>query len=172
MQPIAEYSVTARPDRGIVEVCDADAYLGDEIAFRAARERVVAGNGYHLYLRSLQPDIRVHVTIRLWESPPRPPADADGHVPVTLDSETGVLVVSQLAFGPAGTMNLPQPGVYEGFAWWTGRQASSDYYDQTLRRLDVDASPDFLTRAWAECPVRERYVLDLGYTRASAPEDD
>ncbi|MEU9862526.1 hypothetical protein AB0D99_16805 [Streptomyces sp. NPDC047971] len=170
MRPIAEFAVSARPDRGFVEVYDADAILGDDEAFRAARDHVVAGDGYHLYLYSLQPDIRVRVAIRLWESAPPPPADAEGHTPVTLDSETGILVIGQLALGPAGTMDLPQPGLYEGTAWWVGRRATSDYYDQTLRQLAGDASPELLTQAWAQCPTREQYVLDLGRAGESRPE--
>lgn len=173
MQPVAEYSVTARPDRHIVEVYDADAYLGDEQALEASRHHVVAGNGYHLYLHTLQPDIRVHITIRLWDTTPPPLAtDAEGHTPVALDSETGILVINQLTLGPAGEMPLPQPGVYEGTAWWTGRRAASDYHTQILQRVDDDWTPEAITQAWAACPTPERYVLDLVYTGPSAPEED
>ncbi|ATW52180.1 hypothetical protein [Streptomyces peucetius] len=172
MQLVAEYSVTARPDRGIVQVYDVDAYLSDEQALQAARDHVVAGNGYHLYLHSLQPDIRAHVTIRLWDTPPPPPADADGHTTVTLDSETGILVINQFTLGPAGEMTLPRPGVYEGTAWWSGRQACADYYTETLQQIDEHWEPERIRQAWANCPTPERYVLDLARTGPSAEEDD
>ncbi|KNE79299.1 hypothetical protein AB0B04_31785 [Streptomyces xinghaiensis] len=170
MALLAEYSVPARPDRRVMEVHDADAYLGDDAAMDAARTEVVAGNGYHLYLLSLQPDIRVQVTIRIWDSPPPgPPADAEGHTAVGLESETGILVVNQLTFGPAGEMTLPRPGVYEGHAWWTGRRAMAAFYDSTLERLADD--PDAL-EAWKDAPVTERYVLDLAWEREPEPVDE
>ncbi|MGX6744962.1 hypothetical protein [Streptomyces peucetius] len=104
MQPIAEFRVTARPGRRIVEIYDADVYLGDEAALEASRKQVVAGTGHHLYL---QPDIRAHVAVRIWPTPPQPPAQVEGHVPVTLESETGTLVINQLTLGPAGEATLP-----------------------------------------------------------------
>jgi hypothetical protein len=173
MQPVAEYSVTARPDRCIVEVYGADACLGDEQALKAAEQHVVAGNGYHVYLLSLQPDIPVRVTIRLWDgTPPAPPADAEGQVAVTLESETGILVVNQLTFGPAGEVVLPQPGVYTGHAWWAGRQPAKAHYDQILHRITDDWAPGQITEAWAESPIKERYVLDLGYTGPPLSDED
>jgi hypothetical protein len=164
MQPVAEYSVTARPDHHIVEVYDADACLGDGQAMEASQHQVVAGNGYHVYIHTLQPDIRAHITIRLWDTPPSPPAHAEGHTPITLDSETGILVINQLTLGPAGETMLPQPGVYNGTAWWTSRQAAADYYNLTLQRTEDDWSPERVRQAWADCPTPEHYVLDLGYT--------
>ncbi|MFF4019436.1 hypothetical protein [Streptomyces sp. NPDC001843] len=172
MALLAEYSCKATPGRCVLEVYDADAYLSDGDAMEAAHRQVVAGNGYHLYLLSLQQDIDAEVTIRIWDSPPVPPADAEGHIDVTIESETGILVVNQLAIGPAGDMTLPRPGVYEGHAWWTNRQASADYYDTTLARLAEDAPDGWLTEAWNNCPVTERYVLDLAYIREPIPIDD
>ncbi|MFF5143720.1 hypothetical protein ACFY6U_28975 [Streptomyces sp. NPDC013157] len=172
MALLAEYTVTASPDRRVVEVYDADAYLGDEAAMEAAEEQVVAGNGYHLFLLSLQADIKVRVTIRVWDTPPKPSADAEGHVPVSIESETGTLVVNQLTLGPAGEMTLPRPGVYEGYAWWAGRAAASAYYDDTLSRIDEDWTPELIRQAWDRCPVDERYVLDLAFVRESEPDDE
>ncbi|MET9800430.1 hypothetical protein [Streptomyces sp. NPDC006368] len=172
MEPLTEYSVTARPDRCIIEVYDVDAYLGDQKALDASRLRVVAGNGYHLYLHSLQPDIPVHITIRTWATPPHPPEDAEGTTPITLESETGLLVINQLTFGPAGECPLPRPGVYEGHAWWNGREATSNHYDQTLRRIDENWSIEQIGQAWAESPARESYVLDLAFTGPPLPVDD
>ncbi|MFC3346829.1 hypothetical protein ACFOOM_05115 [Streptomyces echinoruber] len=118
---LAEHHVTATPGRRVLEVYDADAHLGDEAALDAAETQVVAGNGYHLYLLSLQPDMKVQVTIRIWDTPPPPPAEAEGHTRVSLESETGILVVGQLDRGPADEITLPRPGVYEGHAWWQNR---------------------------------------------------
>ncbi|MEU5309039.1 hypothetical protein [Streptomyces sp. NPDC021562] len=172
MALLAEYSVTASPDRRVVEVYDADAYLGDQAAMAAAEVQVVAGNGYHLYLLSRQPDIDVKVTVRVWDTPPEPPADAEGHTPVSIESETGILVVNQLTLGPAGQMTLPRPGVYEGYAWWSGREAASAYYDEILKSMTDDWSLEQIQHAWSQCPADERYVLDLAFTRESEPDDE
>ncbi|MFF9405805.1 hypothetical protein ACF1B0_09750 [Streptomyces anandii] len=172
MALLAEHSVTASPERRVVEVYDADAYLGDEATMAAAEAQVVAGNGHHLYLLSLQADIEVRVTVRLWDAPPEPPAEAEGHVPVSIDSVTGILVVNQLALGPAGEMTLPRPGVYEGYAWWAGRAAASAYHDDILRRIDETWTPELILQAWDRCPADERYVLDLAFLRESETDDD
>ncbi|MGW2788096.1 hypothetical protein ACWC3X_44290 [Streptomyces populi] len=173
MALLAEHNVTATPGRRVLEVYDADAFLGDEAALDAAEVQVVAGNGYHLYLLSLQPDMPVQITIRIWDTPPQPPADAEGHVGISLESETGILVIGQLDRGPApDDVVLPRPGVYEGHAWWTNRQAAGTYYDTTLSQLPDDAPDTWLTEAWNNCPITERYVLDLAYTREPEPIDD
>jgi hypothetical protein len=172
MALLAEHNVTATPGRRVLEVYDAGAYLGDEAALDAAEVQVVAGNGYHLYLLSLQPDIPVQITIRIWPTPPAPPADAEGHTTIRLESETGILVIGQLDRGPADEITLPRPGVYEGHAWWTNRQATVDYYNTTLAQLPDDSPDDWLTQAWNNCPVTERYLLDLTYIGEPAPIDD
>ncbi|WP_037622834.1 hypothetical protein [Streptomyces aureus] len=173
MALLAEHNVTATPGRRVLEVYDADAFLGDGAALKAAEVQVVAGNGYHLYLLSLQPDMPVQITIRIWDSPPEPPADAEGHGAISLESETGILVIGQLDRGPAPyDVVLPRPGVYEGHAWWTNRRAAGDYYDTTLAQLPDDAPDTWLTEAWNNCPVTERYVLDLAYIREPEPDDD
>lgn len=173
MPLIAEYSTNARPDRGIVEVYDSDAYPGDEEALARSRAQVVAGNGYHLYLHSLQPDIQVEVTIRIWDSPQKPSDDNEGTVPVTLESETGQLVVNQLTFGPAGVMDLPRPGVYEGHAAWSGRQAAAAYYNTCLRRsVQEEWSSEQIGAAWKQSPSAERYVLDLWFVRGCELDDE
>ncbi|MFD8048538.1 hypothetical protein ACF063_11230 [Streptomyces chartreusis] len=172
MSLLAEHNVTAIPGRRVLEVYDADAYLGDEAALDAAETQVVAGNGYHLYLLSLQPDMKVQMTIRIWDTPPTSPAEAEGHVEISLESETGILVVGQLDRGPADEITLPRPGVYEGHAWWQNRQAAADYYNATLDHLTEESPEDQLTEAWTNCPVTERYVLDLAYIREPESIDD
>ncbi|WP_432054191.1 hypothetical protein [Streptomyces sp. bgisy022] len=172
MALLAEYRCKATPARRVVEVHDADAYLSDDEAMAAARTQVVAGNGYHLYLLSLQPDIDVEVAIRVWDVAPDPPAEAEGHVPVRIESDTGALVVNRLEYGPAGEMTLPRPGVYAGHAWWENRQATADYYATTLGHPTDDTFEDHLTQAWNSPPVTERYVLDLAHLREPEPVDD
>ncbi|MFE7133411.1 hypothetical protein ACFVIM_21400 [Streptomyces sp. NPDC057638] len=173
MEPLTEYNVQARPDRCVVEVYDADAYLDDAEAMRAAEVQVVAGNGYHLYLKSLQPDIRVAVTIRIWDRPQRPPADAEGSTPIDLESVTGTLVVNQLSLGPAGTMELPRPGVYAGHAWWINRESNLKRYETALFGPTEDASAvDTLSQALAESAGHEQYVLDLYFVRESEDDED
>ncbi|MFD5557673.1 hypothetical protein ACFWIA_28010 [Streptomyces sp. NPDC127068] len=172
MMLLAEHKVTATPSRGVVEVYDAEAYEGDVAALDAAEVEVVAGNGYHLYLISLQPDIAVQVIIRVWDTPPPPPSNAEGHVSVSIESETGSLVIGQLDAGPAGDISLPRPGVYDGYAWWENREATAAYYATTLHHLTDDTPDGYLTRAWKNCPVTERYVFDLAYLRDPEPIDD
>ncbi|MCX5009238.1 hypothetical protein OHB05_42750 [Streptomyces sp. NBC_00638] len=155
-----------------MEIYDADAYLSDDDAMATARTQVVAGNGYHLYIQSLQADIDVEIAIRLWDSPPPPPARAEGSVPISIESETAILVVNQLEYGPAGEMSLPRSGVYDGSVWWENRQATADYYQRTLDHPADDTFEEHLTQAWNNCPVTERYVLDLAYSRESEPIDD
>ncbi|MFJ3205879.1 hypothetical protein [Streptomyces sp. NPDC086989] len=172
MSLITEYSTNARPDRRIVEVYDRDAYLGDDEALQQSRTQVVAGNGYHLYLHSLQPDIEVQVTIRVWGTPQKPPEDAEGTIPVFLNSETGQLVVNQLTFGPAGMMDLPRPGVYEGHAAWSGREATAAYYSMCLQRaVDEEWDAERIRAALRQCSTAERYILDLWFLRESEPEE-
>ncbi len=169
MALLTDQSVTATPGRGVLEVYDAEAYLGDSAALDAAEQQVVAGNGYHLYLLSLQPAIPAHITIRIWDTVPEARTDAEGHIPVSIESVTGILVVSQLEFGPAGEIPLPRPGVYEGRAWWSDRQAAADYYnsylEQDIEDWTSEQTRDYLT----QCPAKERYVLDLAYTGDPEP---
>ncbi|MEU7559645.1 hypothetical protein [Streptomyces eurythermus] len=172
MELLQEYNCKAKPARCSVEVMDAEADLYDEDAATAARSQVVAGNGYHLYIHTLQADIDVVVTIRIWDAPPTAPAQAEGSVPVSIESETGTLVIYQLEYGPAGQMALPRPGVYEGHAWWENRQATADYYETTLDYPPDDTFENHLDQAWKNCPVTERYVLDLAYTGEPEPTDD
>lgn len=169
---VVAYGCKATPAHRVVEVYDADAYLGDTEAMDAADRQVVAGNGYHLYIRSLQPDIDVEVAIRVWDTPPAPPAHAEGHIPVSIESDTGVLVVNQLTYGPAGEMTLPRPGVYEGHAWWEGRQATADYYERSLDHPTDDTFEEHLSQAWNNSPVTERYVLEIAYVREPALTDE
>ncbi|MFE5715138.1 hypothetical protein ACFQ7J_30490 [Streptomyces sp. NPDC056501] len=173
MSLITEYSTSARPDRGLVEVYDSDAYLGSDEAFYRSRTQVVAGDGYHLYLQCLQPDIAVQVVIRVWDTPQKPPEDAEGTVPVSLESETGQLVINQLSFGPAGTMDLPRPGVYDGHAAWSGRETTAAYYNTcTQRGAEEQWDDQQIGAAWRQCPTAEQYTLDLWFVRESEPEGE
>ncbi|WP_411082041.1 hypothetical protein [Streptomyces sp. cmx-18-6] len=153
-----------------MEIYDADAYLMDNAAMKASQRQVVAGNGYHLYCHSLQSNIRVRVNIRIWALPQDIPDHAEGSTPIRIESETGILVIGQLTFGPAGEMELPRTGVYEGNAWWTGRGAVSSYHDDIFRRIDDDWEFEQINRAWGECPFTEEYVLDLTLSSPCVPE--
>lgn len=170
---IIEYSASARPDRRLVEVYDSDAYLGSDEAFYRSRAQVVAGDGYHLYIQCGQPDIAVQVVIRVWDTPQEPLEDAEGTVPISLESETGRLVINQLFSGPAGEMVLPRPGVYDGYASWSGRKATATYYNTCLQRgAEEQWDAEQIGAAWRQCPTAERYALDLWFVRESKPQDE
>ncbi|MEU5689959.1 hypothetical protein DEJ48_38855 [Streptomyces venezuelae] len=171
MPLLHEYTCTATPGRRVLEVYDAETYLGDTESLHTAEEQVVAGERHHLYLVSLQPTIKAQVSIRIWDTVPQVPADAEGRVPVTIESRTGTLVVNELEFGPAGETNLPRPGVYEGHAWWRGRQAAGDYYDSYFDQETDDWTLEQTRSYFAQCPAGEHYVLDLAYHREPDPLD-
>ncbi|MFI8515430.1 hypothetical protein ACIGHB_30305 [Streptomyces sp. NPDC085460] len=170
---IAEYSTNARAYYGLVEVYDSDAYLGDDESLQRSRTQVVAGNGYHLYLQASQRDIEVQVTIRIWDTPQRPPRGTEGTTPVSLESETGQLVVSAPTSGSAGVMDLPRPGAYNGHAAWSGREATAAYYNTCIQRgAEEQWEAEQIGAAWRKCPTTEHYTLDLWFVRESEPEDD
>ncbi|MFE9469304.1 hypothetical protein ACFYNW_37935 [Streptomyces virginiae] len=173
MTLIAEHTILAHPARGLVEVYDSDAFTGDDDALQRSRAQVVAGNPYHLYLHSLQPEIQVHITIRLWEGPQQPSIDSEGAIALSLESETGVLVVNQLDYGPAGDVNLPRPGVYEGYAAWTGREATAAYHRATMQRAAAEGwDGEQIASAWTQCPATENYTLNLWFVREPEPEEE
>ncbi|MDX3646505.1 hypothetical protein P1P70_45520, partial [Streptomyces sp. MB09-02B] len=64
-------------------------------------------------------------------------------------------------------------GTSAGHAWWTGRQATADYYDELIRQGATQPwSPGQLAQAREQPPVTEQYTLDLWFLRACEPEDD
>ncbi|MFE5864973.1 hypothetical protein ACFQ77_31155 [Streptomyces virginiae] len=111
MTLVTQSTTLARPSHRLVEIHDSDAYRTDSTAVAAAERNVVGSNGYHLYLFSLQSDLEVEVTVRVWDEPQPSPGEAEGFTEVSLESETGILVIGQFAFGPAAEMSLPRPGV-------------------------------------------------------------
>ncbi|MFF4352505.1 hypothetical protein [Streptomyces sp. NPDC001530] len=140
-----------------MEVYDSDAYLGDDAMAAAC-------------LRSLQPAINVTSpsafgTYRRLH-PLMPKATRHQH-----RIRNRFPRRQPVGLGASGEMTLPRPGVNEGQAW-ANRQAAADYYNTTLDQL-VDDSPDGqLTEALNNCPITERYVLDLAYTREPEPADE
>ncbi|UQW99164.1 hypothetical protein [Streptomyces sp. RerS4] len=172
MPLLVQTTTLARPSYRLVEVYDSEAYLTDDDAIAAAERNVVGGNGYHLYMLSLQPDLKVEVTIRVWDDPQPSPVDVEGFTSVSLESETGVLVVGQFALGPAGEMSLPRPGVYEGRVSWSGRVAAARYYERALREIEGDWSTTRIRQLWDGNPHPEQYILDLWYVREPEPVDD
>ncbi|MFB7260733.1 hypothetical protein ACFCXH_01010 [Streptomyces nojiriensis] len=172
MTLLTQSTTLARPSHRLVEVYDSDAYLTDSTAIAAAERNVVGGNGYHLYLFSLQSDLEVEVTVRVWDVPQSPPGEAEGFTPVSLESETGILVIGQFTYGPAAEMSLPRPGVYEGHVSWAGRIAAAEYYEHALRQIEDDWSTARIRQLWDDNPQPEQYTLDLWYVREPEPTDD
>ncbi|MFG2979172.1 hypothetical protein ACGFYY_40085 [Streptomyces sp. NPDC048331] len=172
MTLLTQSTTLARPSHRLVEVYDSDAYLTDSTAIAAAERNVVGGNGYHLYLFSLQSDLEVEVTVRVWDAPQPPPGEAEGVTAVSLESETGILVIGQFTFGPAAEMSLPRPGVYEGHVSWAGRVAAAEYYEDALRQIEDDWSTARIRQLWDDNPQPEQYVLDLWYVREPEENED
>ncbi|MEY2228858.1 MULTISPECIES: hypothetical protein [Streptomyces] len=172
MTLLTQSTTLARPSHRLVEVYDSDANLTDSTAIAAAERNVVGGNGYHLYLFSLQSDLEVEVAVRVWDGPQPPPGEVEGFTAVSLESETGILVIGQFAFGPAAEMTLPRPGVYEGHVSWAGRVTAAEYYEHALRQIEDDWSTARIRQLWADNPQPERYTLDLWHVREPEPADD
>ncbi|MYV79429.1 hypothetical protein GT352_36800 [Streptomyces sp. SID1046] len=172
MTLLTQSTTLARPSHRLVEIYDSDAYRTDSTAVAAAERNVVGSNGYHLYLFSLQSDLEVEVTVRVWDEPQPSPGEAEDFTEVSLESESGILVIGQFAFGPAAEMSLPRPGVYEGHVSWTGRIAAAEYYEHALRQIEDDWSTARIRQLWHDNPQPEQYTLDLWYVRESEPADD
>ncbi|MFC5723224.1 hypothetical protein ACFP1Z_23930 [Streptomyces gamaensis] len=173
MALITEIRTLAKPDYEALDISDPEADAVDSEALEDARAHVVASSGYHVYVHSLQRDIKVEVVIRVWDGPqPTPGQSVSGFVRLALESENGVLMVNQFTSGPAGEMSLPRPGVYEGYASWSGREEVVAYRDSVVRQLTSDWSVEDMRQAWERCPVPERYVLDLWYVRESSAGDE
>ncbi len=78
-----------------------------------------------------------------------------------------------MGFGPAGVMDLPRPGVYNGHAAWSGREATAGYYNTCIQRgAEEQWDAEQIGAAWRQCPTTEQYSLDLWFVRESEPEGD
>ncbi|MEU6314707.1 hypothetical protein [Streptomyces sp. NPDC047014] len=165
MSLLTEFKVLAIPDYRLVEIRDSDASLSDAKMVETAKVRVVASGGSQICIHSLQRDIDVQVTIRIWDSPQEPPHGVEGYTQVALESPTGVIGVDALITGDA-CMSLPFPGSYEGHAAWINRQATADYVDECIARAaEEEWTAVRIGQAHKECPVLEQYCLDLWHTR-------
>lgn len=109
MTILAEHRLLAVPDRRVIELYDADAYVGTSAVLDQLDEHVVAGDGYHLYIGSLQSGVGVEVTIRVHSAPPATWPPADGSTELTLECTTGSLIVGEFTAGVAGEVELPAP---------------------------------------------------------------
>ncbi|MFD8707035.1 hypothetical protein ACFV1W_31315 [Kitasatospora sp. NPDC059648] len=169
MPILFEFCTEARPDNGLIEVYDSDAYLTNSEAVRQSWDTVVAGTGTQIYLRSLQSIAPAEILVRVWDGPA--PADstwiADGERLTMLDSPTGEVVIRAFAPDIAGHFQLPRPGVYEGRVSWKGRHeaAAQEAGLHTALGAAEPRSQADTDAIWAaHRDVLESYRIDLWWT--------
>lgn len=176
MPLLYEFRTEARPDHGLIEVYDSDAYLTDSEAAEQSRYTVVAGTGTQIYLHSLQGIAPAEILVRVWDTPA--PADdgwaAEGERPAVLDSPTGEVVIRAFTPHIAGHFQLPRPGVYEGRVSWRGRdeaaaQEASLLAELGAARLRGQRDTDAVFAAHKE--LLETYRIDLWWTAESEDDD-
>lgn len=161
MSLIVEFKVLGIPEYCLAEIRDSNSSLSGAAMIQAARSSVVASNGPRICIHSLQRDIDVQITIRVWGGPQEVPKGAEGHAQVTFQSLTGEIGVDVLT-DEVAHMTLPARGSYEGHAAWVHRQATSDYWDECISRsVEEDWSSVRIGQARKECPVLEEYTIDL-----------
>ncbi|MGW4893596.1 hypothetical protein ACWEQL_15230 [Kitasatospora sp. NPDC004240] len=172
---LQEHRTEARPDHGLIEVYDADAYLTDSAAVRRSRETIVAGTGTQLYLHSPQGIAPAELTLLVWDGPAREDTawEEEGHSRQILDLPTGMVVIR--AFSPeiAGCYELPRPGAYAARVAWKGRRAAADQEASFLKQLatpEGELNPDPVFAAHRR--ALESYRIDLWWTAESDPEED
>ncbi|WP_051831120.1 MULTISPECIES: hypothetical protein [Streptomyces] len=177
MPILYEFRTEARPDNGLIEVYDSDAYLTDSEAVRQNRDTVVAGTGAQIYLHSLQGIAPAEILVRVWDGPT--PADstrvAEGERSTVLDSPTGEVVIRAFAPDLAGHFQLPRPGVYEGRVSWKGRheaaaQEASLHAELGAAELQWPTDTDAIWATHQE--VLETYRIDLWWTAESEDDED
>lgn len=126
---------------------------------RHSRPATTGGGGQRLPpVPPQSSDIDVRIAVRIWDTPPAPSVDTEGHTPVTIESATGILVA------------LPRPGVYEGYAGPDVKPRP-----RTTTRpcaASPTTGPRNRSSSRERCPADERYVLDLAFVRDPAPDDE
>lgn len=177
MPILFEFRTEARPDNGLIEVYDSDAYLTNSEAVRQSWDTVVAGTGTQIYLRSLQSIAPAEILVRVWDGPA--PADstwiAEGERSTVLDSPTGEVVIRAFAPDIAGHFQLPRSGVYEGRVSWKGRheaaaQEAGLHAELSTAEQQSPADTDTIWAAHGE--VLETYRIDLWWTSESEDDED
>ncbi|MGK4585604.1 hypothetical protein [Kitasatospora sp. HPMI-4] len=172
-----EFRATAKPDHGLIQVYDSDAYLPDSVAAERCRATVVASSGRQLYLHSLQGTAPAEIIIRVWEGPaPTPEAgwEPEGQAAAVLDSPTGLLVIRAFVPEIAGEIDLPRPGIYAAHVSWRGREAAAEQEARLMRRLPEPDSQELDAVFAAHSDVLETYRIDLWwqFESESDAEDD
>ncbi|MET8627881.1 hypothetical protein ABZW30_29765 [Kitasatospora sp. NPDC004669] len=175
MPILYEFRTEARPDNGLIEVYDSDAYLTDSEAVRQSRDTVVAGTGAQIYLHSLQGIAPAEVLVRVWDGPA--PADrtwaADGERSAVLDSATGEVVIRAFAPDIAGHFQLPRPGVYDGRVSWKGRGAAEDHQNSLRAQLATPEGQRNSEEVFAtHREILESYRIDLWWVAESEDDED
>ncbi|MFJ9773933.1 hypothetical protein ACIRVF_22285 [Kitasatospora sp. NPDC101157] len=177
MPILFEFRTEARPDNGLIEVYDSDAYLTNSEAVRQSWDTVVASTGTQIYLRSLQSIAPAEILVRVWDGPA--PADstwiAEGERSTVLDSPTGEVVIRAFAPDIAGHFQLPRPGIYEGRVSWKGRheaaaQEAALHAELGTAKPPSQADTDTIWAAHRE--VLETYRIDLWWTSEDDEDED
>ncbi|MEU6862780.1 hypothetical protein ABZ924_05795 [Streptomyces sp. NPDC046876] len=172
MTILAEHRLLAVPDRRVIELYDADAYVGTAAVLDQLDEHVVAGDGYHLYIGSLQSGVGVEVAIRVHDAPPAMWPPADGSTELTLECATGTLIVGEFTAGVAGEVELPRPGVYRVRASWQGRESTAHQASAIrLRAVEEQWNRTATRQALDTLAGSETYGFDMWYLHEPEDED-
>lgn len=173
MPVAAEVSVLATAAYGVLEIRDIEADETDDDAMRAANETVAASSGVHLYLRCLQQESAVRVTVRVWEqslagsavdAPATPPAGWDGERRgLALELESGRLVIMQLTSGPALEWNVPGgPGAFSVDVRYRNRELAAQRSSAVFARAAEEGwAPERIRSEAQSLDGLEEYEIDL-----------
>jgi hypothetical protein len=174
---LAEYSTLATPAYRHLMLYDQDAdAAGDDDSLALPRaDQVVTGNGYLVYVGSLQDLDSVQVTLHVWDAPPGPPPETwDGSTELTLTCATGVLLLREPTQAVPGIWKLPAPGEYAVQISWRHRELMAQRQQELLDRYTSGTHVDHeaLAHARERLGHPEQYRLDLWRTGDAETDDD
>ncbi|KAB1107441.1 hypothetical protein F6X54_26740 [Micromonospora aurantiaca] len=143
---------------------DCDAAAGDTSAVQRAERDVAAGNGYALYVHTVQNLLASHVRVEVWAGAAASEAIDGGWVGsgvFDLDCPTGLLVVGdEISASLDGIDPSEGPGRYRVAVYHRGRDEARSAHHEAVRAI----APG-LNQALSEVQSRhrgvERYLLRL-----------
>jgi hypothetical protein len=165
---LAEFSTLATPAYRHLMLYDQDADAAGEDGLALPRpDQVVTGNGYLVFLASLQDLDKVRVAVHVWDArPDAVPGLWDGSAELTLTCATGVLLLREPTRDVPGIWRLPAPGEYGVRIGWRHRELMAERQQDLLDRYGSAGGVDHdgLARARERLGHPEEYRLDLWRT--------